>query len=164
MEHLSLKQAPRQGSSGLYVRAAPGLRLRDKKVERLVRKMRMVMHWLEPSDFATCRAWAELEILAGQVYATLRAMGVVNGKGESRRLLDDYRKLRQTQAVFARELGMTPAARMALKASGTRAALDLPAMLAADAADDADPAPLAENRSGGVPVVPGAIPKGDEDQ
>jgi hypothetical protein len=69
------RQAPAAGkhlSSGLYVRAAPGLRLRDKKVERLVRKMRMVMHWLEPSDFATCRACAELEILAGQVYATLR--------------------------------------------------------------------------------------------
>jgi hypothetical protein len=79
-------------SSGLYVRAAPGLRLRDKKVERLVRKMHVVMHWLEPSHFATCRAWAELEILAGQVDATLRAMGVVNSKGESRRRLDDYRK------------------------------------------------------------------------
>ena len=43
----------------------------------------------------------------------------------ARRLLDDYRKLRQTQAVFARELGMTPAARIVIKASGTRAAFDL---------------------------------------
>jgi hypothetical protein len=53
---------------------------------------------------------------------------------------------------------------MALKASGTRAALDLPAMLAAEAADDANPAPLAENGSGGVPALRVTILKGDEEQ
>jgi hypothetical protein len=102
--------------------------------------MRAAMHWLEPSDLPTCRAWAELEFLAGQVYAVLRTLGVVNPKGEGRRLLDDYRKLRQTQAVYARELGMTPAARMAIKASGTRAALDLAGAMAKHANDveDAD--------------------------
>jgi hypothetical protein len=116
--------------TGLYVRAQPGLRLRDKKVERLARKMRSVMPWLEPSDTPTARAWAEFEFLAGQVYAALRAFGVLNREGEARRLLDDYRKLRQTQVVLARELGMTPAARMAIKANGTKAALDLAAAMA----------------------------------
>jgi hypothetical protein len=126
----ALKRGLRQASTGLYVRARPGLRLRDKKVERLVRKMRTAMYWLESADLPACRAWAELEYLSGQVYAVLRAMGVQNSQGESRRLLDDYRKLRQTQAVYARELGMTPAARMAIKATGTRAAFDLTAAMA----------------------------------
>src|SRR5229473_1020728 len=121
----------KRASTGLYVRARPGLKLRDKKVERLVRKMRMAMPWLEPSDMPACRAWAEMEYLAGQVYAVLRA-GIFNQKGETRRLLDDYRKLRQTQIVLSRELGMTPAARMALKANWTHAALDLAAALAED--------------------------------
>jgi hypothetical protein len=99
-------------------------------VLRLAGKVRAVMPWLEPSDFPTVRAWAELEILAGQVYAALRGFGVLNREGEARRLLDDYRKLRQTQVVLARELGMTPAARMAIKANGTKAALDLAAAMA----------------------------------
>jgi hypothetical protein len=119
-----------RASTGLYVRAQPGLKLRDKEVERLARKMRAVMPWLEPSDMPAARAWAELEYLAGQVYAALRGFGVLNREGEARRLLDDYRKLRQTQVVLARELGMTPAARMAIKANGTKAALDLAAAMA----------------------------------
>jgi hypothetical protein len=123
--------APRKrAQTGLYVKSKNGLKLWDRKVSRLVRKMRAVMHWLEPSDFPTCRAWAELEILASEVYAALRTMGVINAEGDARRLLDDYRKLRQTQAVYARELGMTPAARMAIKATGTRAAIDLAAAMA----------------------------------
>jgi hypothetical protein len=126
-----MKQALRQSNTGLYVRSANGIKLRDRKVSRLVQKMRAAMHWLELSDFPTCRAWAELEILAGEVYAALRTMGVLNAKGEGRRLLDDYRKLRQTQAVYARELGMTPAARQMLKTNGRRAAFDLAAAMAA---------------------------------
>jgi hypothetical protein len=49
-----------------------------------------------------------LEVLATQVFAVLRAGSVVNAKGEGKRLLDDYRKLRLAQAVYSRELGMTP--------------------------------------------------------
>jgi hypothetical protein len=121
---------PNRASTGLYVKAAPGLKLRDRRVLRLAGKVRAVMPWLEPSDLPTVRAWAELEVLAGQVYAALRGFGVLNREGEARRLLDDYRKLRQTQVVLARELGMTPAARMAIKANGTKAALDLAAAMA----------------------------------
>jgi len=140
-------------SSGLYVRAAPGLRLRDKKVERLVRKMRLAMPWLEPCDLPACRAWAEMEYLCGQVYAVLASSGVFTPSGEehpkitTRRLLDDYRKLRQTQAVFARELGMTPAALMAIKASGTRAAFDLASAMVEHVVD------AGESRARSEPVV-----------
>lgn len=123
--------------TGLYVRALPGLRLRDKKVERLARKVRGLMAWLEPSDWPAVRAWCELEILAEQVYAALRTLGVLNSKGEGKRLLDDYRKLRTTQAIFSRELGMTPAARMALKVNGTKAAFDLVGRMARANAEDA---------------------------
>lgn len=119
----------KHANTGLYVRASAGLRLRDKKTERLARKVRSVLTWLEPSDFPAVRAWAELEVLATQVFAVLRAGSVVNAAGEGKRLLDDYRKLRLAQMVISRELGMTPAARMALKASGTRAAFDLPSAM-----------------------------------
>lgn len=145
MDRLPSKQPagdqPKRASTGLYVRAAPGLKLRDKKVERLARKVRTVMPWLEPADWPIVRAWAEFEYLAGQVYAALRSYGAVNPHGEARRLLDDYRKLRLAQAIFARELGMTPASRMAIKAISGRAPLDLAAAMAngdvEDVPDDA---------------------------
>ena len=124
------RKGSKRASTGLYVRAAPGLKLRDKKVERLARKARAVMPWLEPADWPTVRAWCELEYLTGQVYAALRTYGVVNPSGEARRLLDDYRKLRQTQIVLSRELVMTPASRMAIRANGGRAPLDLAAAMA----------------------------------
>ena len=131
---------PERAQTGLYVRASKGLKLRDRKTERLARKVRAVLPWLEPSDYPAVRAWCELEYLGGQVYAVLRAGSVVNAAGEGERLLDDYRKLRLAQAVYSRELGMTPAARMALKASGTRAAFDLPsAMSEAEEADTVSP-------------------------
>jgi hypothetical protein len=56
----------------VYVRSKPGLRLRDRKVERLARKMRGRMPWLEDSDMPAARAWAELEYLCGSVYAEIR--------------------------------------------------------------------------------------------
>ena len=118
--------APERAQTGLYVRASKGLKLRDRKTQLLARKVRSVLTWLEPSDFPAVRAWAELEVLATQVFAVLRAGSVVNAAGEGKRLLDDYRKLRLAQAVYSRELGMTPASRMAIKATGTRTAFDLP--------------------------------------
>ena len=129
--------APKRASTGLYVRASAGLRLRDKKVERLARKVRAALPWLEPADFPAVRAWAEFEYLAGQVYAMLRVGSVVNAAGEGKRLLDDYRKLRLAQAVLSRELGMTPASRIAIKANGNKVELDIAAMCAAGI-DDAE--------------------------
>jgi hypothetical protein len=114
---------------GLFVRALPGLRLRDKRVERLARKVRVAMAWLEPSDYPAVRAWAEMEYLSNQVYATLASMGVLNRQGEARRLLSEYRQLRATQVVLARELGMPPLSRATLKLNTTRSALDLPSAM-----------------------------------
>src|SRR5262249_23753641 len=128
---------PRE-STGLYIKSKSGLRLRDEKTRRLTRKLLAACHWFEKSDVPAVRAWCELEILSVQVYAELRQSGVVNAEGEARRLLHDYRQLRQTQAVLSRELGLTPAARMALKASGTKAAFDLASAMAGEVDEDAE--------------------------
>jgi hypothetical protein len=109
----------------LYVRSASGLKLRDRKVQRLVRAMRVAMPWLEDSDVPACRAWAQLEILSDQAFAILRMIGIIDRQGNPKRLLTDFRQLRQAQLAYERELGMTPQARMQLKANNTRAALDL---------------------------------------
>jgi hypothetical protein len=123
-------QRRRHARTGLYVKAASGMTVRHRKVRRLVEKMRAQMPWLEPSDLPACRAWAELEILGAYAFSELVDAGLLNVKGEPRRLLTDFRQLRQVQLSYERELGMTPAARMAMKASGTRAALDLVAAMA----------------------------------
>jgi hypothetical protein len=62
----------------------------------------------------------------------------VKAPTDKHRLLDDYRKLRQTQAVFARELGITPAARMTIKASSKDSAFDIPAGIAIDEVKEED--------------------------
>jgi len=111
--------------TGLYVRAESGLRLRSRKVRRLTRKMQVAMPWLSPSDLPACRAWAELEILGAHVFADLATKGITTDKGEPRRLLSEYRQLRQTQLSYERDLGMTPAARVSLNVGVSRSrALD----------------------------------------
>jgi len=124
---------------GLYVRSKKGVRLRDLTVWRLARKMRSAMPWLEDSDLPACRSWAQLDVLASKVYAELRDHGFTNGEGEPRRLLTEFRQLRLAQLAYERELGMTPVARMNLKASSTNTALDLAAIMA-QSDDGQDPA------------------------
>jgi hypothetical protein len=50
-------------TTGLYVRASSGKRLRDRKVGRLVHRMRQAMPWLTDAD-EPARAWAQLEVSA----------------------------------------------------------------------------------------------------
>ena len=122
--------APEYSQTGLYAASNNALERRHKKIRYLVRKMRKGMHWLEDSDLPACRAWAEFEILGSIVFNELTTNGPLNSEREGRRLLDDFRKLRVAQLQFEKELGMTPAARMAIKATGTRAALDLASAMA----------------------------------
>jgi hypothetical protein len=49
-----------------------------------------------------------------------------------RRLVDAHQQNKLPQLAFARELGLTPAARMAIKANGTHAPFDLPAEMIAN--------------------------------
>jgi hypothetical protein len=129
-QNRSSNGVPKVPKPGLYVRSENGLKLRDRKVQKLVRSMRIAMPWIEDSDLPACRAWAQLEILADTTFAVLRQIFIINKEGEPRRLLTDFRQLRQTQLAYERELGMTPAARATIQANGTRAALDLAAALA----------------------------------
>jgi hypothetical protein len=112
---------------GLYVKAKNGLRLRDQRVRRLLRRLKAAMPWLEPADEPVARAWCELEVLSQRCYADLRDRGLLNAEGEARRLLDDYRKLRNTQLSLASALGMT------IKAGSRKADFDLAAAMAVDA-------------------------------
>lgn len=134
-QHDTVGQSRRHARTGLYAKGANVLGIRHRKVRRLVEKMRAQMPWLESSDLPACRAWAELEILGACAFSELMGAGLLNAEDEPRRLLTDFRQLRQVQLSYERELGMTPAARMAIKASGTRAALDLVAMMAKPAGE-----------------------------
>ena len=113
------KPPARYTYSGLYVKAANGLKLRDRKVSRLVRRVQAVVPWIEASDTPCLRAWCELEILASAVYMALRKKGVLSVEGEgSARLISDYRQLRQAQTALTRELGLSPLSRQAIRAAG----------------------------------------------
>jgi hypothetical protein len=120
----------RPARTGLYMKSANGLKLRHRRVRRLVEKIRDALPWLEASDVPAARAWAELEILAANAFAELITNGLTNDQGEPRRLLTEFRQLRQAQLAYERDLGMTPASRIAIKSSGLRVTMDLPAQLA----------------------------------
>jgi hypothetical protein len=83
--------------------------------------MRAVMPWLDDSDIPAARAWAELEILGATAFADLIKRGMTTDKGEPRRLLAEYRQLRQAQLGYERDLGMTPASRMSLRVGDSKA-------------------------------------------
>ena len=86
----------------------------------LVEQLYKVMPWLEEVDYPHAYAWAELEFLALRVWAVLDEQGVINSKGDARRLLDDHRKLRATQNQLAAQLGMTPASRASIRAIASK--------------------------------------------
>jgi hypothetical protein len=106
--------------TSLYATTDTALRLRNRRVRSLARRVRERLPWIDESDEPTVRVWAELEILGASVFNELMSRGVVNDEGESRRLLDDYRRLRQTQLPYTRELGMSPRARAELSVDSSR--------------------------------------------
>jgi hypothetical protein len=106
---------------------------RDQRVRRLSRRARKLLPWIEEADGPAVKAWAELEVLASLTYDRLRSEGILNSEGEPKTLLESYQRLRKTQLSFEKELGMTPAARMALKANSRKSDFDLAAAMTADA-------------------------------
>jgi hypothetical protein len=130
MEALAEKAPRRYVRTGLYIRTAKAITKRDRRTEYLVKRMYAVLPHLGPADRPTCKAWAQLEIMADVCFTELRENGVFNAQMEARRLLDDFRKLRQAQLPYATALGLTPASRLQINASSTSAALDLVGLLA----------------------------------
>jgi hypothetical protein len=116
--------------TGLYVKSPKGLKLRDRSVQRIVAKMRELCPWIEMQDLPLLRRWAEIELHASRIHAFLKLIGEVNNQGDPRRLINELRMLAQTQASIGAQLGLSPASRMAIKATGTRAAFDLPGSMA----------------------------------
>src|SRR5438093_12887879 len=80
--------------TGVYVRAASGQRLRDRKVGRLVHKLQVVMPWLAAPDEPACRALTQLEVLSTLAFAELRKNGIMNVRGDAVRMLHEARKPR----------------------------------------------------------------------
>ena len=86
------------------------------------------------ADQPACRAWAELELLGARAFAELETNGITTAKGEPRRLLVEFRQLRQAQLAYERDLGMTPSARMSLRVGDSKArATDVVSLLAQQA-------------------------------
>jgi hypothetical protein len=52
-----------------------GLVRQEKQVERISRQMSRLVPWLEEADRATCKAWAEVEVLTDLVYLELNRSG-----------------------------------------------------------------------------------------
>jgi phage terminase small subunit len=156
----SIAERRKPVTTGLYVRAHAGLRLRDKKVERLARKARALMPFLTDSDMPLLRTFCEMEYLCGIVYAALMRDGVLTQEGTAtKRLFHDYRQMRQAQIVLGAQLGMTPASRSAIGAHNTNNALDIAALCAADsmaqdAARDVPSAPPCPASPEATPVAP----------
>jgi hypothetical protein len=133
-----MTKQPNALTHGAYARSKPALEVRARRVGRLVRRMRVAMPWLQDSDIPTCKGWAELEILGATIFAALMT-GLSNDKGEPRALIDKHRSIRAVQLQYARELGMTPAARKALIDRG-KGGFDLVGALAENADEEVIPA------------------------
>jgi hypothetical protein len=54
----------------------------------------------EPADEPACRVWAELEILADRAFIILQTIGIIDRAGNPKRLLTDFRQLRQAQLAY----------------------------------------------------------------
>lgn len=116
--------------TGIYSSDAKLLKSRYRRVQRLASRVRDVVPWLEGSDEPTLRAWSELELLGASIWADLMARGAVNEQGEPRRLLSEYRQLRQIQLRYGEALGLTPAARASLGRNVAGAGADLALLFA----------------------------------
>jgi len=121
-------QLARPTKTGLHVRARAGLQLRDERVRRLKRKLYVLAPWLTEADDPMARRFCELQVLIEQVYAWIRATGVVSEAGEVKGPVDAHRRLTLAQAQIANALGLTPASRTQLKLS-SRGVFDLPSAM-----------------------------------
>lgn len=93
-------------------------------------------------------------ILSSTIFAELERGGLFSKDGDRWRLLSDYRAFNHSMLAYERELGMTPAARMAIKANGKDTALDVVASMNAQReAEETAPEPV-EQADGVWTAVP----------
>jgi hypothetical protein len=152
--------------SGLYANPRNPQRISLPSVLKLINKVCEAMPWIRGEYLPVVRKWCELELLRLAAFNAItqlspkergRLSGVVRVDKQTHeagliRLVDDYRKLCQTQLMFERELGMTPLARAQLS-DPKQSGFDLVAAMAMTDAE-ADEILAAGNRAGATAETP----------
>lgn len=105
---------------GLQAGTRKELRRRDRRVRDLLLKL-VAIATIQPRDEWAAKAFCQFEILATDAYAALRE------DPENTKLSERLVSYRRNQLLYARELGLTPAARAAV----TKQAVGLAEQLAA---------------------------------
>ena len=101
---------------GLYARTRSNVRVRHYRASRLLGRLQEIMPIYE-TQLPIARAWAEHEVLATDAYSALMA---AQAKGETNeKLLQSYLAIRRAQLAYSKELGLTPAAQLGLRATST---------------------------------------------
>src|SRR5262249_54782144 len=95
-----------------YSRSARAMKLRGSRVRPLVSRARKICPWITDSDVSTLRSWADPEIIGAGLMAEMIEHDILEN-GKPRPIFDALCKLRRTQSTYARELGLSPAARSA---------------------------------------------------
>lgn len=85
-----------------------------------MRKVYDACPWLQESDTACVKSWAELEIMTATIFMYLEQTGMITGKEKDgdlvpRRLLADYAKLSPLKLQREMALGLTPASRASMR-------------------------------------------------
>jgi hypothetical protein len=100
------------------------MRLRSRRVKPMVKKILDKCPWIEQSDISTVRGFVDLELLGAAPMADFLEHGALKD-GLPRPVIDKIIAIRHAQLTYASALGLTPAARQSIRASGTSAAVDL---------------------------------------
>jgi hypothetical protein len=107
----------------VVLRARP----RDQRLRRIVRRARtLAPHLDNPVFMPILQSFGRISLLLLDSYAKLQDGALIGEDGELRPSVDSIRRLAETQARLARELGLTPAT---LRVLGREKRVDLAAAL-----------------------------------
>lgn len=105
-------------------------RKRDEQVRRLCRRLRTLAPHLDNPAFAPLiQSYAKVSLLLARGYESLRNGEIVGPDGEMKSSVDAVRRLAETSARLARELGLTP---LTLRVLSRERTIDLPAAMAGE--------------------------------
>ncbi len=101
---------------------------RDEQIRRFVRRLRtLAPHLDNPVHLPMLQAFAQVTLTLQKSYAFLKERDVINEDGELRSSVDTVRRLAETQARLAKELGLTPST---LRSLSREKPIDLAAAMA----------------------------------
>ncbi len=107
----------KNAKTNLYARSKKAIRRRDLQTRYFVNKLLAVAPWIEAQDRMLLRRFVQLATLGDRVYAAMRDSEIINGRGESKRLLQDFRRLALAEASIGAQLGLSPQSRVGLRDS-----------------------------------------------